>query len=456
MLKKDMNIPCVVCLKYGILQQAGLIYALRQVVRRAQQKRGSVPWTSRIDVPRAPKSIYTSCARGNPSRCWYFPPGQFACPSIRRLLAFDEEACICYLSIFEFLIGEKRMKNRLTLKRGFTLIELLVVIAIIAILIALLLPAVQQAREAARRSKCQNNLKQLGLALHNYHDVYGQFTPGRTGTGDGSENNAVRLSPFFGLLPYIDQAALFNEIISDGCCNQGDLPWDNREWWNRNIVALQCPSDFLRRQDRGKNSYVFNHGDRLTSLEDSNMRAGRGMFLGTQGVKISDVKDGTSNTIAMSEIRRSYEYGANDLEVYGQVRRSTAGVENNPSLCIAALDPNDKGLFASGNADRVRGDRWGDGRPAFTGFQTVLPPNSPSCAANDSAEDPNNAVYSASSAHVGGVHCLMVDGAVRFISENIDTGNITANDMDWNMRSSPYGVWGALGTRRCGEVIGEF
>ena len=353
------------------------------------------------------------------------------------------------------------MKTQRSFQRGFTLIELLVVIAIIAILIALLLPAVQQAREAARRSKCQNNLKQLGLALHNYHDVYGQFPPGKTGTNSGSGSNGGRLSPFFGLLPFIDQTALYNEIV--GQPNQGGTPWDtSKEWWNRNLVALQCPSDFLRRQDSGKTSYLVCKGDRLTSLEDSNMRAGRGMFLGTQGVKMRDVKDGTSNTIAMSETVRSYEYGSNNLEVDGQVRKSTpirvstSPDVYNPSICVAALDPNDSALFASGDADRRRGDRWGDGRPAFTGFQTVLPPNSPSCVNGTNSEDPNNAVYSAASKHVGGVHCLFVDGAVRFISENIDTGDISADGPGWNMKSSPYGVWGALGTRRCGEVVGEF
>ena len=340
-------------------------------------------------------------------------------------------------------------------KRGFTLIELLVVIAIIAILIALLLPAVQQAREAARRSKCQNNLKQLGLGLHNYHDVYGQFPPAATGTDTGNDqSNYGRLSAFFGLLPYIDQTALYNEICSQPL--QGRAPWISTDYWNRNLTALQCPSDLLRRQDRGKTSYVVNHGDRMTSLDNSNMREGRGMFVWRQGVKISDVKDGTSNTIAMSETRRSYEYGANNLEVYGQILKSVANVENNPSLCIAQLDPNDKGLFAAGDADRMRGDRWADARPCFTGFQTILPPNSPSCVSGTNAEGVNNAVSSASSAHVGGVHCLMADGAVRFISENIDTGNIAANDEGANMKSSPYGVWGALGTRRCGEVVGEF
>ena len=350
------------------------------------------------------------------------------------------------------------MRRQLT-TRGFTLIELLVVIAIIAILIALLLPAVQQAREAARRSKCQNNLKQLGLALHNYHDVYGMFPPGRTGTTDGTDNNAGWVSPFFGLLPYLDQVALYDQITSQP--NQGGVPWDGgKEWWKTNIVALQCPSDVLRRQDMGKNSYVFCHGDRTTGLASDRLRDFRGMFGGRLGVKINDVKDGTSNTIAMSETRRSYEYGANNLEVYGQVQKNIAGVQSNPALCIAQLDPNDKGLFISGgDADRRRGDRWGDARPCYTAFQTVLPPNSPSCVQSNSTyatEDSNNAVYSASSPHVGGVHILMVDGAVRFVSENIDTGDITAPGPGSDMKASPYGVWGALGTRRCGEVIGEF
>jgi prepilin-type N-terminal cleavage/methylation domain-containing protein len=341
---------------------------------------------------------------------------------------------------------------------GFTLIELLVVIAIIAILIALLLPAVQQAREAARRTQCKNNLKQLGLALHNYHDTHNRFPYTRAGTNQGPLNNAERLSPFPGMLPYLDQAPMFNLI--QGQVNGGDVPWANTQWWNENLVALQCPSDFLHKRDRGKTSYVFNRGDRATELDHWEPERQRGFMGGKVPFAIRDIMDGTSNTIAMAETRRSRAYGADNLEAIGHPQVNVAGVETNPSLCIAALASGDKSRFAnpiaSLNADRGRGGRWADGLTVFTGFQAILPPNSPSCVAGGGNEDSNNAIYSASSAHDGGVQVLLVDGTVRFISQNIDAGSMVATPPGRTLAKSPYGIWGALATRQCGETIGEF
>src|SRR5690606_9630877 len=115
---------------------------------------------------------------------------------------------------------------------------------------------VQQAREAARRSTCQNNLKQLGLALHNYHDVYGVFPAGVIGANDGAAKNSGRLSPNFGLLPYFDQAPLYNQISTQP--GQGGQPWNNTVWWNTDLPSLLCPSDTLHGRDRGKTSYVYN------------------------------------------------------------------------------------------------------------------------------------------------------------------------------------------------------
>ena len=344
-------------------------------------------------------------------------------------------------------------------RRGFTLIELLVVIAIIAILVALLLPAVQQAREAARRSNCKNNLKQIGIALHDYHDTYSALPPGRTGTGTGSvgEHNDRRLSPFFGLLPFMEQGPMFDQITSQP--NQGGRPWNEggRPWWATNIPALGCPSDTRQKRDEGKTNYVFSHGDRATELENRELERGRGLFLGEVPIRIADIIDGTSNTVAVSEVVMSASYGGDNLEIAGQVRKSTAGVNTNPSLCLAQVDPaNPRAFVAGSDGDRRRGDRWGDARPAFTGFQTILPPNSPSCTNGGNSEDPNNAIYSVASRHRGGVQVCMADGGVRFISENIDTGDLTATPPGRVTTPSPYGVWGALGTRNGGEPLGEF
>ncbi len=214
-------------------------------------------------------------------------------------------------------------------KSGFTLIELLVVIAIIAILIALLLPAVQQAREAARRTQCKNNLKQLGLALHNYHDVFGRFTFKKGGTARPlapcHTGNAERLSGFVGLLPYFDQAPLYNQISAGGApatstCSAsvvgqpvaagGPCGWCAWSVWDVTIPGMLCPTD-PRATTVREHNYAFCMGDQMTATNAAN-RADRGVFGGQrQCITIAQIVDGTSNTIAMSErVRANFGIGA--------------------------------------------------------------------------------------------------------------------------------------------------
>ncbi|MDB4733301.1 DUF1559 domain-containing protein [Planctomicrobium sp.] len=352
-----------------------------------------------------------------------------------------------------------------TKRRGFTLIELLVVIAIIAILIALLLPAVQQAREAARRTQCKNNFKQLGLALHNYHDVYGRFVyrkGGSHGCGGSPRGNCNRLSGFMGLMPYIDQAPLFNKVAAGGGAGNkpagGPEGWSGWGDWNVTIPALTCPSDGLITDTRRANSYLFNTGDSAINPRDS--RTVRGMFGYQRSVKMRDVTDGTSNTIMMSE----GVIGANHAP-----QTATAGSHRyinglalgndprtNPGACLALTD---RQYFVAGTSVKSRRGRamW-DGQVGRVGFNTILPPNSPSCAAGTNPNaDSTHGAWSASSMHTGGVQVLMADGAVRFVSENIDTGDLTAASLgQGSSGASPYGIWGSLGTKGGGEVIGEF
>lgn len=351
------------------------------------------------------------------------------------------------------------------LNQGFTLIELLVVIAIIAILIALLLPAVQQAREAARRTQCKNNLKQLGLALHNYHDVYGRFCVGAGGTGwtGTSTGNWGRLSGYIGLLPYVEQAPLYNQIASSQTVNGfvfppfGPEPWNNDyPLWKSQVTAFLCPSDSSPTSGNGRTSfakvnYGFSFGDRLSVGIAGAAKPSRGLFAENLSYGIRDCTDGTSNTIAMTELVRSLgghqKLGGNAVNV--------TDVLTNPSRCLATLDPNDRNDFdPATSVVGWSGDRWCEGAVASTGVNTILAPNSPRCTVN--AWDGAGGVYSAQSRHTGGVQALMTDGAVRFISENIDTGDNTVGDTGNGNGRSPYGVWGALGTKAGGEVNGEF
>ncbi|QDU36337.1 Type II secretion system protein G precursor [Maioricimonas rarisocia] len=360
------------------------------------------------------------------------------------------------------------MVQRLLKRRGFTLIELLVVIAIIAILIALLLPAVQQAREAARRTQCKNNLKQLGLAIHNYHDVYG-MVPMASGSNGGPGGR--RHSGYVGMLPYIDQAPLFNLIAGGGTAasvngstdyNGFDfVPWDNNHRAVRTkIPMLLCPSDAdtTEQNPREKCNYMFSRGDTAwdhnPAWNGNGGRGLRGMFVGGSGNSgtrsFRDVTDGLSNTIAMGERIKS-QPGANTIKT-GAISRNLeqSSYRANAAVCLGEVDAN--GQY-SGTIGRWAGTRWMDGAPAFTGMTTILGPNKPSCIDNNGS-DWYDGIFDPSSHHTGGAHTLMGDGAVRFISENIDAGN--AASASPSSGPSPFGTWGALGSIRGEEPIGEF
>ncbi len=215
------------------------------------------------------------------------------------------------------------MGKVLNVRAAFTLVELLVVIAIIGILVGLLLPAVQAAREAARRMQCSNNAKQMALALHNYADVYKSFparkygSTGTTGTANGPTNgnrshNAGRISGYIALLPYIEQSAMFN-VIQAGDATltpaiapggpRGDHNWVNG--WNTVPSAYKCPSDpgvtlGTPGQSSGKNiSYAMCVGDQVANINNG---AVRGLFGRFKWRKFGELTDGTSNTVGMSEL----------------------------------------------------------------------------------------------------------------------------------------------------------
>lgn len=262
------------------------------------------------------------------------------------------------------------------------------------------------------------------------------------------------------LLPYFEQSnvsAQVNALV-------GQIPpWTNVEPWNRTLPIMACPSDpgatdpGNAGRTRGKRNYYFCGGDSFTGNGDAitvnvpTIVPTRGMFAALRTHSMRDCTDGTSNTIAMAEAVAPIAVNG-----FGQVSSAT-GVTS-PIACAAlynkALRQYPGGTW---NGDTIRGYRWGDGASYFSAFSTAVPPNSASCFTGASASHWFQGIFNSSSYHVGGTQVLLTDGSARFVSENIDAGNqATVFPVPTAQSISPYGVWGALGTRSGGEVIGEF
>ncbi len=324
---------------------------------------------------------------------------------------------------------------------GFTLIELLVVIAIIAVLIALLLPAVQQAREAARRTQCRNNLKQLGLAMHNYHEVF-QIFPVGSGVPGAPNNYCTTISglpngdcvpwvagrhrkgsTFVKLLPYFDQGALYKRINWAIDVDDWFFEANARAERRRPMPALSCPSDVITMNlDRAHTNYYFSHGAQAVpsngtppwctlypgnlngpsghaSSNDPNQLSGLvGRYVWS--ARISDIRDGTSNVIAIGEGRPNcHDHGA--------------------------------GGWFHGNA------QWASTTPPIN-FKTCR--EEPGYVVNScNSWDNWMTSWGFKSTHVGGAHFLMADGAVKFLNQSIN-----------------YTMYQRLGSRRDGQPVAEF
>ncbi|OJW20671.1 MAG: prepilin-type N-terminal cleavage/methylation domain-containing protein [Planctomycetales bacterium 71-10] len=331
---------------------------------------------------------------------------------------------------------------------GFTLIELLVVIAIIAVLIALLLPAVQAAREAARRAQCVNNFKQMGLAMHNYHDVVGTFPIGRMGSAyNYAPYNDNRRTWAFSILPYLEQGNLQNAL-------NFSLPFyfaDNTTVIRTAIKSFQCPSDTPSIQEpdtpypRGKGSIVVNWGnthffqDEKSSTINGTRNGGPvtypgdssgdpftgplgtasfagAPFKGNLAMGIRDFTDGSSNSVLCGEVIMGPNTGSPNYDHRGDIFND----DYNCAMFMTYTPPNSK--IPDAMAGDAKGEPWCSWRIK----------NAPPCTGG-------TPVFNAArSRHPGGVNVLLGDGSCKFIKDTV------------NPRT-----WQAVGSIAGGEVIGS-
>ncbi len=376
-------------------------------------------------------------------------------------------------------------------RSAFTLVELLVVIAIIGVLVGLLLPAVQAAREAARRMSCSNNLKQIGLGLHNYHSAYDQLpkygggtyqTDGGTGDGtitSGGGHNKHETSFLVGITPFVELQAIWEQIYNPSNLRVGGsgtlgagVTWSGmgpglgqREYvpWSTELPAFRCPSDpGIGLPAYGRTNYAACLGDSgyvtkkaminhdgttdnaaSTYYGEKARATQRGMFMVRKVMKFRDVTDGLANTIMGGEIVTD----VGDLDVRSDPKYTTgnlsdttptaASLYSNPTDCDTdsgnGIDPSRPRFWI--NNTRViagvankRGYRWAHCGPVYSGFFTIRPPNTPSCISENN--DITGGSMSTSSHHQGGAHALMGDGAVKFITDSIEAGDSKAA-MPW-------------------------
>lgn len=344
-------------------------------------------------------------------------------------------------------------------------VDTIVLLAVSLVGFSLIATSVHRSVEASRSIHCDENLRVIGLGFHNYHAAYNRLPMGCGGTSSGSEaepmrGNASRLSALVGLLPFVEQQTLWEEVASPLISNgqtipaMGPGPWVNPQLyppWGKRPEIYFCAADPSSSKFPVAGSYLLCYGDSVegaTKPDNQNpvdARAfQRGIFMFGKANGFRDVIDGTSNTIFLAEGKIGGVRTAKDVR----------GLIGEPSRCLTAHT-----LAETSHWPEGRGAAWADGALLSSGFQTILPPNSKSCTSENGLLE---GVVTASSHHRGGAHVLFADGRVMFATDTIDagdpsipsTGSITSSQKTTPPGSqSPYGLWGALGTHASREIV---
>ena len=330
---------------------------------------------------------------------------------------------------------------------AFTWVELLVVVAIILIVIGMLLPATRSVSDAARRTACANNLRQIATATISYDSAFGRFPTVALSAKEYESDQ--RLSGFYQVLPYTELGGTFGP---------GPPTIDGFEdnFWQSIQPAWQCPNGALSDYPTAR-SYAFCVGDRAVEIYQMDQKMvsadnQRGAFGYRSSLSHDSIRDGCSNTLAFAELSRgphksSSFLNKNGLDEWLLDRRKIVETKSTPS---------DQ---SSSDAIEFRGANWMDGSAGASVVNTILPPNKGSFEVKN---QPGNGIYSATSNHTHGVNAAFCDGSIRFIHEGIDAGSLTTpvlsldqlNNKDATF-ASPHGVWGAIGSANGGEPIDE-
>lgn len=401
---------------------------------------------------------------------------------------------------------------------AFTMIEVFGVLLLIGLLVGILLPAVQSAREMARRTSCSNNMMQVALGVHGYHSAFKQFPMQLTGT-DGSTivgaDNDRRLSYLVGVLPFVSQADLADAMdkprkrkpnetadpyggmmMSDGAESAASRPQLDSEFWPAggpepfvrgyspwmvDVPVFRCPSDpGIGRPSFGRVNYAACLGDGVlgadsgpfkevngkfvydAQLAEQTDAAMRGIFVPRVATRLSDVIDGQSHTFLLGEMATGL--GDSDTRTRPAPGPGAKVLRDNPSWArqtelISLERPQFWESPAMGAKlaalDKRRGFRWADGMPLFTGFNTILPPNREITMRAD--QEACWGILPPSSRHQSGVNMAMADGSIHFFTDSIEAGDphaptVYAGSVHPRGSESPYGLWGALGTRASAEL----